>query len=98
MTDATRARKRKDTSNRRYGPLIRMAAEIATSTDGLPCSVKTVYAVASGWVTSARVSKALKQARQHPEFRAWQRRHRRMLEKNLDNARRRILAAKGRAA
>jgi hypothetical protein len=98
MKDATRARKRKDSTNRRYGPLIKMAAEIATRTDGLPCSVKTVYAVANGWVTSARVAKALKQARRHPEFQTWQRRHRRMLEKSLDKARRRIRAAKGRAA
>jgi hypothetical protein len=98
MKDATGARKRKGSTNHQYGPLIRIAAEIATSADGLPCSVKTVYAVVSGWVTSARVSEALKQARQHPDFRAWQRRRRRMLEKALDKAQRRILAAKGRAA
>ncbi len=93
--DATGAPKQG--AHRRYGPLLKLAAQIATESDGRPCSVKTVYAVKRGRVVSARVSDALLQAELHPEYLDWKRRHERVLAAARRIAKR-ILDAGGRAA
>jgi acyl-CoA hydrolase len=64
-----------------------LAAQIATDSDGLPCSVKTVYAVAKGLVKSARVSDALRRAEMHPAYRRW-------LDRQLEDAQRQFEKAK----
>ena len=97
MKDATRVSQNGST-RRRYGPLLKLAARIATETDGLPCSVKTVYAVKAGRVTSARVAQALQQAEKHPEYVVWRREHRRQRRQQFEDAKRRLLEAEGRAA
>ena len=73
MKDATRVSK--DGSNRHWGPLLKLARQIAAELDGEDRAPSTIYAVARGWVKSATVSQALKQAEKHPTYRRWLQRH-----------------------
>jgi hypothetical protein len=81
VTNRTSARRRrKATARRRYGPLFRIAVEIAAGVDGRRRSIKTAYSVMRGWMKSAVMSSALKQARRHPEYRCFERQQRRLRE------------------
>lgn len=56
MTDATPARKRRRRTYRRYGDLVKIAAQISDR------SPKTIYAVLRKRIKSAHVSKAIAEA------------------------------------
>jgi hypothetical protein len=81
-----------------YGPLLRIAVEIAATIDGKVRSQKTAYSVMREWMTSAVMSEALDQARHHPEYLAWKREHRQRLRQALAEAQLRLLRAEGHAA
>jgi hypothetical protein len=81
-----------------YGPLLRIAVEIAATIDGKVRSQKTAYSVMRGWMTSAVMSEALDRACRHSEYLAWRREHRQRLRKALADAQLRLLRAEGRAA
>jgi len=81
-----------------YGPLLRIAVEIAATIDGKVRSQKTAYSVMRGWMTSAVMSEALDRASRHPEYLAWKREHRQRLRQALAEAQLRLLRAEGHAA
>lgn len=98
MMDATRVSGHKKSPNRQYGPLLKLAAQIRTEIDGHHCSVKTVHAVINRHMKSGPVLQAIKQAKRHPEYIAWDRKRRRKLKQTFEEAKRRLEALQRRFA